>query len=354
MFTAPAKKLAYHDKKNYICISNQFKTNTMQNFNIPPLKFQPILKSVIWGGEKIVPFKGIETDQTKIGESWEISGVPSNPSVIANGPDKGKTLPEILKVYREALVGAPVYKQYGDTFPLLIKIIDAAGDLSLQVHPDDELARKRHNSLGKTEMWYIVDTDEDATICAGLKESITPEQYEKMVADNTLINVVAHNKSHPGDVFFLPAGRIHAIGAGNLLVEVQETSDVTYRIYDYGRVDAKTGKTRELHVEQAKDAIDYKVYPDYQSQAVPEIDGISELVNCDHFSVYRLDIDGTKVFNPVVDTFTTLTCIEGEVTVVDDRGNEVSIHRGESALIPAMAKTFTLKGKGTLIDACIC
>lgn len=323
----------------------------MQTLNIPPLKFRPILKSVIWGGEKIAPFKGIETEQTNIGESWEISGVPTNPSVVENGPDAGKTLPEVLATYKEALVGKHTYERYGNTFPLLIKIIDAAGDLSLQVHPDDELAKVRHNSLGKTEMWYIVDTEPDAVICAGLSKNITPEEYAAKIADNTLMDAVAHHKSHAGDVFFLPAGRIHSIGAGNLLVEVQETSDVTYRIYDFGRVDAKTGKPRQLHVEESKDAVDFKVYPNYVSEAGAEIDGISSLVQCDHFKVFRLKIDGQHTYNPTNDSFSSFTCIEGELTITDDRGNEVTMRKGESVLIPAMATSITVVGKGVIIDA---
>lgn len=325
----------------------------MQTPNIPPLKFRPILKSVIWGGEKIAPFKGIVTDQKNIGESWEISGVPSNPSVVENGPDAGKTLPELVEKYKEALVGNEVYARYGNTFPLLIKIIDAAGDLSLQVHPDDELAKKRHNSLGKTEMWYIVDTEPDAVICAGLSKNITPEDYVAKVQDNTLMDVVAHHKSHPGDVFFLPAGRIHSIGAGNLLVEVQETSDVTYRIYDFGRVDAKTGKPRELHVEQAKDAIDYNVYPNYVTQPGPDMDGLQRLVECDHFCVYRINVNGHRVLRPALSTFSTLTCIEGDLTVYTDNNKDqaVSLHRGESVLIPACAKEFAIDGTGVVIDA---
>ena len=321
----------------------------MQSIDIPPLKFRPILKSVIWGGEKIAPFKGIVTEQDHIGESWEISGVPGSPSIVANGPDEGKTLPEILEKYKGALVGEENYKLYGNTFPLLIKIIDAAGDLS--VHPDDELARKRHNSLGKTEMWYIVDTEPDAKICAGLTQHLTPEDYETKVKDNTIMDAIACHESKPGDVFFLPAGRIHSIGAGNLLVEVQETSDITYRIYDFGRVDAKTGKPRQLHVEEAKDAIDYTVYPSYVTAPGKEIEGIEKLVECSHFQVYRLNIDGKKKFYPTIDTFSSLTCIEGNLTVVDDRGNTLEFHKGETVLIPAMAKEFTLTGTGVIIDA---
>lgn len=324
----------------------------MSESHIPPLKFRPILKSVVWGGEKIAPFKGITTSQTQIGESWEISGVPGNESVVANGPDEGKTLSQMIEKYGAELVGEKTFGKFGTTFPLLIKIIDAAGDLSLQVHPDDELAKERHNSLGKTEMWYIVDTDPGANICAGLAKEITPEEYAAKVADNTLMDVVAHHESAPGDVFFLPAGRIHAIGAGNLLVEVQETSDITYRIYDYGRVDAKTGKTRELHVEQAKDAIDYKVYPGYKSTPIALADGISELVNCSHFSVYLLEINGTHTFHPTIDSFTTLTCIEGEMTVGDGSdATPVALRKGETILLPACMKEFVISGKGKIVDA---
>lgn len=323
----------------------------MDKTNIPPLKFRPILKSVIWGGEKIAPFKGIVTDQKQIGESWEISGVKGNESIIDNGPDAGLNLTQMIDKYGAAIVGEKNFKQFGNSFPLLIKIIDAAGDLSLQVHPDDNLARQRHNSLGKTEMWYIVDTEPDAIICAGLSKEVTPDQYAAKVADNTLMEVVAHHKSHPGDVFFLPAGRIHSIGAGNLLVEVQETSDITYRIYDFGRVDAKTGKPRQLHVEEAKDAIDYKVYPSYVTTPGQPKDGVTELVDCKHFIVDKVAVDGEKLIPNTTDSFTTLTCIEGELTITDDRGNKVALHSGESALVPALAKEFTLTGKGVCITS---
>ncbi len=323
----------------------------MKSVNIPPLKFKPILKSAIWGGEKIAPFKGIETDQEQIGESWEVSGVKGNESIVANGADAGLTLTQMIEKYGAALVGNKNIERFGNTFPLLIKIIDAAGDLSLQVHPNDELAMKRHNSLGKTEMWYIVDTDPNAIICAGLAEAITPDKYVEKVNDNSLMDVVAHHKSRPGDVFFLPAGRIHSIGAGNLLVEVQETSDITYRIYDFGRVDAKTGKPRQLHVEEAKDAIDYTVYPSYVTEAGNNIDGTSSLVHCSHFNVYRLEIDDEKTFYPNYDSFATFTCIDGELTVKDDRDNEISLRKGESILIPAMAKSITVTGKGVIIFA---
>ena len=324
-----------------------------QKKDIALMSFEPILKSVIWGGNKIAPFKGITTDQKNIGESWEVSGVPGHESVVANGPDKGKNLGELVKEYKADLVGKKVYETYGDTFPLLIKIIDAAGDLSVQVHPDDELAKKRHNSLGKTEMWYIVDTDPGAVICAGLSEQITPDDYVKLVAENKLMDVIAHHQSKPGDVFFLPAGRVHSIGAGNMLVEVQETSDITYRIYDFGRLD-KDGKPRELHVDLAKDAIDYTVYPDYRTQPTERPDGISLLVECSHFDVAKVDIKDFKklYFNPL-DSFFTTTCIEGSFKVTDDRGHSLELKRGQTILVPAMASSLTYEGTGSVVNAFI-
>ncbi len=319
--------------------------------HIPPLKFEPILKSVVWGGEKIATFKGIVTEQTQIGESWEISGVKGNESVVANGPDKGLTLSQMIDKYKGDLVGEKNYEIFGNTFPLLIKIIDAAGNLSVQVHPDDTLAKERHNSLGKTEMWYIIDADKDAEIYAGLSKKLTPEEYAAKVADNSIMDSIAAHKSHAGDVFFLPAGRIHAIGAGNLLVEVQETSDITYRIYDYGRVDAKTGQPRELHVELAKDAIDYKVYPEYVSHAKPIVESIHELVRCSHFQVYMVEVEGEKTIRPSIPGFSTMTCIEGEMMLNDMKGTEMPLRQGESVLIPASLKEFKLTGKGKLVNA---
>ncbi|MGN0207202.1 MAG: type I phosphomannose isomerase catalytic subunit, partial [Muribaculaceae bacterium] len=226
---------------------------------IKPLRFETYLKPVIWGGDKIAAFKGVECGRHDIGESWEISGVPGHESIVATGENKGLSLPEVIEKYKGDLVGWNVYRRFGNEFPLLIKLIDAKSNLSLQVHPDDNLARRRHNSLGKTEMWYIIDTDADARILAGMSKEIDADEYVRRVEDNTILDVVAEHNSHPGDLFFLPAGRIHAICAGNLLAEIQETSDITYRVYDYGRVDAY-GRPRELHVDLAKDAIDYKVY----------------------------------------------------------------------------------------------
>ena len=276
-----------------------------------PLKFEPILKTIVWGGEKIAPYKGIETDQKHIGESWELSGVAGNESVVAEGPFKGKTIAELVKEYKGELVGEHVYANTGDEFPLLIKFIDALTDLSIQVHPNDELAAKRHNgSKGKTEMWYVVAADKGAHLLAGLTKKITPEEYAAKVADGTITDVLARYDVHPGDVFFLPAGRIHAICGGCFIAEIQQTSNITYRIYDYGRL-GLDGKPREVHTELAKDAIDYTVYPDYRTHYSPEKDEEQEVVSCPYFttSIYDLTLPFAKDLSGI-DSFMVVMCLE--------------------------------------------
>ena len=225
-----------------------------------PLRFTPQLKSLIWGGEKIAPYKGIRTGGRNIGESWELSGVAGNESVVAEGEYAGRTLPELIARFRGELVGEAVYERHGTEFPLLVKFIDARQDLSIQVHPDDQLAWTRHKSNGKTEMWYVVAADEGAHLKSGFSQQLTPAEYERMVADHTLTDALCDYPVIAGDLFFLPAGRVHAICAGTFVAEIQQTSDITYRIYDYGRTGAD-GKPRELHTELAKDAIDTPCCP---------------------------------------------------------------------------------------------
>ena len=317
----------------------------------PILTFVPQFKSVIWGGARIASFKGLPPQGDTIGESWELSGVPGHESIVADGPYKGDSLRDLLASNGKEILGERLSARYATEFPLLIKFIDSADDLSVQVHPDDALAAKRHQCPGKTEMWISVDPAPDAYLYAGLTSHITPDEYRARIAGNTIIDVLGKFYPAKGDVFFLPAGRVHSIGKGNFVLEIQETSDITYRIYDYGRIDATTGKPRQLHVEEAKDAIDYKVYPSYTSTPTDLGNGIEELVQCDHFTVYALTIDGEHVFRPVVDSFSTLTCIEGEMTVTDSNGCSVSLRRGESALMPACHKEFVISGKGRVIDA---
>ena len=322
-----------------------------------PYKFKPYLKTVIWGGDKIAPFKGINTDKENIGESWEISGVPGHESVctnrgLNNDEDKGLTLFQLIGKYREKLLGKHVYERFGATFPLLIKFIDSRQDLSIQVHPNDELARQRHNCAGKTEMWYIIQAEEGARIHVGLKKQITPEAYEKLALSeakeghNPFADIMANYESHPGDCFFLPAGRLHAIGAGNLLAEIQQTSDITYRVYDYGRKDAD-GHPRELHIEQAKRAIDYTVYPEYRTPYDKEKPS-TELVACPYFTVRRENVCGETAIDYHCDSFVIVMCLEGKVEV-----NGIEAHRGETLLVPACANKLDIEGEATLLTATV-
>ena len=301
-----------------------------------PLKFKPILKTIVWGGEKIAPYKEIETDQKHIGESWELSGVHGNESVVAEGPLAGRSIADLVKQYKDELIGSHVYENTGDEFPLLIKFIDALTDLSIQVHPNDELAAKRHNSKGKTEMWYVVDAEPGAHLLAGLTEHITPEEYAAKVADGTITDVLARHEVHPGDVFFLPAGRIHAICGGCFIAEIQQTSDITYRIYDYGRL-GLDGKPREVHTELAKDAIDYKVYDNYRTEYTPVQNEEVEVVSCQYFttSIYDLTLPYAKDLSQL-DSFLVVICLSGRGTLEVD-GEEITVHQGETVLVPASA-----------------
>ena len=313
-----------------------------------PLKFEPILKTIVWGGEKIAPYKGIETEQKHIGESWELSGVAGNESVVADGPLKGKTIAQLVKEYKADLVGKHVYENTGDEFPLLIKFIDALSDLSIQVHPNDELAGRRHNgSKGKTEMWYVVDAEPGAHLLAGLTEKITPEQYAAKVADGTITDVLARYEVHPGDVFFLPAGRIHAICGGCFIAEIQQTSNITYRIYDYGRL-GLDGKPREVHTELAKDAIDYTVYPDYRTHYEPRQNEEQEVVSCKYFttSIYDLTLPYAKDLSEI-DSFLVVMCLTGSGAIEVD-GEEVPVHQGETVLIPAAADDICFVPDGSM------
>lgn len=319
----------------------------MEDMTKAPVVFRPYLKSVIWGGDKICQCKGIAQDEENIGESWEISAVPGHISVVDSGEYAGLTIEDLIGRFGPQFLGKKVYEKYDGKFPLLFKIIDANDNLSVQVHPDDALAKKRHNSLGKTEMWYIMSTEKDAKIYAGLSKSITPEEYEAKVADGSFTDVLATHDSEPGDVFFLPAGRVHAIGAGNLLAEIQESSDITYRIFDYNRRDVN-GNTRELHTELAKDAIDYKVYDNYKTPApAAEVEN-AELVSCDYFKVARVTVDGATKLNFKPDSFTAIMCLEGEITLKYP-GGEMKVESAHTVLLPAVMTSVEVSGKGKFL-----
>lgn len=311
-----------------------------------PLKFTSILKSIIWGGDAICEFKDIQPRQKGIGESWEISGVEGNVSVVSEGKLKGRQLDELITEYKEELVGKSIYQKFGNTFPLLIKFIDARDNLSIQVHPDDELGMKRHNSFGKTEMWYVINAEKDAFLYSGFAKEITPEEYVKSIADNTFVDTLCQHEIKKGDVFFLPAGRVHAIGAGTFIAEIQQTSNVTYRIYDYNRK-GPDGKERELHTELAKDAIDFKVYDSYKNDYVSKKDEPVLLESCQYFTTNLLDL-GKEIKRDysTLDTFVILICMGGACSVVDNNGNALHVKQGETILLPAVTENITIKPEG--------
>ena len=307
-------------------------------------KFEPLLKQTIWGGDKIVTFKHLESDLDSVGESWEISGVPGDESVVANGEYKGKTLNEVLAEMKDKLVGADNYKRFGDRFPLLIKFIDARQDLSIQVHPDDETAHRQGKPMGKTEMWYVMDSDENASLKVGLKKKITPEEYAQMVEDDTICDALGNYKVKSGDCFFIPAGRIHAICSGSFIAEIQQTSDVTYRIYDYKRKD-KNGNYRELHTKEAAEAIDYTVLDDYRTEYTPVKNEATQLVSCPLFTtaVYDLTEPMTLDYSEL-DSFVILIALKGEGSILTSSGNSYSFREGESILLPATTEMVKVEG----------
>ena len=310
------------------------------------MTFKPILKKIIWGGSDICPFKGITPMQEGIGESWELSHVEGNYSVVDNGALEGKTLDELIRTYGKQLLGEKVVEQFGSIFPLLIKFIDARDNLSIQVHPDDELAKKRHNSFGKTEMWYVINAAKGAGLYSGFSKQINADEYVKRVEDNTIMDVLQRYEVNPGDVFFLPAGRVHSIGAGSFIAEIQQTSNITYRIYDFNRRDAN-GNTRELHTELAKGAIDYTVLPDYRTHYEPAQDTRVELVSCPYFTTSLYDLTRPETLDLAsLDSFVVAICIEGCGTLTDDSGAAVPVHQGETVLIPASARSLAFTPDG--------
>mgnify|MGYP002771340537 FL=1 len=311
-----------------------------------PLKFKALLKQTIWGGDKIIPFKHLDDHLENVGESWEISGVPGNETVVADGEYAGKKLNELVIEQKDKLVGKANYERFGDEFPLLIKFIDARQDLSIQVHPTDEIAKRQGKERGKTEMWYIMDSDKDAKLYSGLKMQITPEQYKAMVEDDTITDALAQYEVKEDDCFFLPAGRIHAIGTGCFLAEIQQTSDVTYRIYDFKRKD-KDGNYRQLHTKEAAECINYTVEDDYRTHYEHKKNEGVTLVECPYFTtaVYDLDEPMTLDYSEL-DSFVILIGLKGEGIITDNEGNTVTISAGESILVPAT--TETLKVEGTI------
>lgn len=308
-----------------------------------PLKFKTIYKDKIWGGNKIKTYLHKDFGSLpNCGETWEISGVKSDVSVVENGELAGESLAGLLEQYKGELVGEKVYAHFGNIFPLLIKFIDANEDLSIQVHPDDELAKKRHNSFGKTEMWYVIEADPGSTLIAGFNKELTQQEYLDKFNSGHLTDILNKEDVKAGDVFFLPAGRVHTIGKGLLIAEIQQTSDITYRIYDFDRVDDK-GNKRELHTEEALAAIDYKHYPEYKTQYEPKKDETVHLVSCPYFTTNLLDFTTgtTKDYNNL-DSFVIYACVEGEFTVKTN-GEEYPVKMGDCILLPKTVSNVQLE-----------
>ncbi|MEO8887265.1 MAG: type I phosphomannose isomerase catalytic subunit [Mucilaginibacter sp.] len=299
-----------------------------------PLKFKPIYKDKIWGGQKIKSYLHKDFGNLpNCGESWEISGVKSDVSIVDGGALDGESLADLLEQYGADLVGEKVYKHFGNIFPLLVKFIDANDDLSIQVHPNDELAKKRHNSFGKTEMWYIIEADPGSTVIAGFNRELDEKTYLEYFNSGRLMEILNREDARAGDVFFLPAGRVHTIGKGLLLAEIQQTSDITYRIYDFDRMDAQ-GHKRELHTQEALAAIDYKQYPDYKTRYQPEKNETVELVTCPYFTTNVLDSTENMAKDySNLDSFVIQVCLAGAYTI-NYNGESYPVKMGESILLP--------------------
>lgn len=302
-----------------------------------PLKFKTIFKDKIWGGQKINTYLGKDfSPLPNCGETWEISGVKSDVSVVENGDLAGKSLASILETYKGDLVGKQIYEKFGNEFPLLVKFIDANDDLSIQVHPDDELAKKRHNSFGKTEMWYVIQADQGASLIAGFNQKVNEEIYIEKLNSGKLADILNKEEVEAGDVFFLPAGRVHTIGKGLLIAEIQQTSDITYRIYDFDRVDDK-GNKRELHTEEALAALDYEVYPEYKSIYDKKLNEPVHVVSCPYFSTNILEFTQSVTRDYSFDSFDSFVihvCVQGAYTL--SYGDEsLNVKMGDCVLIPA-------------------
>ncbi len=311
-----------------------------------PLKFKPILKERIWGGTKLkeVLGKPIKSDIT--GESWELSGVSGDISEVSNGPLAGTSLNNLIANHGRDLLGKSVTDRFGDEFPILIKFIDAKQDLSIQLHPNDELAKQRHNSFGKTEMWYIMDADPGAKLIVGFNKDVEKEEYVQSLEEGSLLDLMNYEEVEEGDTFFINTGKIHAIGAGVLLAEIQQTSDITYRVYDFDRRD-KNGNLRELHTSLAVDAIDYKQKDDFKVSYSVRTDVVNKMVDCPYFKTNFMELSKSmKQDISDRDSFTIYMCVGGNATISNDWGS-ASIKRGETILVPALSSKVEIETKGT-------
>jgi len=312
-----------------------------------PLVFEPILQDRIWGGTKLKTDLGKNIPTETTGESWELSTVNNNVSVVKAGEYQGKPLTDLLEQYPAEVLGDKVHAQFGTQFPLLFKFLDAREDLSIQVHPNDELAKERHNSFGKTEMWYVMQADKGSRIIVGFKEKSSPQEYLEKLESKNLIDILNEEPAQKGDVYFLETGTIHAIGAGIVIAEIQQTSDITYRIYDWDRVDAN-GKGRELHVEQALDAMNYNT-TDTKKEYTKVENKSNTMVDCPYFTTNFLPLNGYTDISKSGDSFTVYICTEGEYTF--EANNETyAFKKGDTVLVPAALTAYSLTGTATLLE----
>ncbi len=317
--------------------------------NLYPLKFTPILKDKIWGGQKLKTILNKNSDLPNVGESWEISDVEGDTSIVNNGSLKGKSLKDLLDVYKEELIGKHNYKTFKNKFPLLIKFIDAKEDLSIQLHPNDELAAKRHNSFGKTEMWYVFQADPGSNLIVGFNQEMTPEKYLKHLNDKTLTQILNFDEVKEGDTYFVEVGRVHAIGAGVMVAEIQQTSDITYRVYDWDRVDSE-GNERELHNDLAIDAFDFDMPDNFRVTYDKTPNQSNEMVSCPYFTTNYLRINQTLQKENNHDSFIIYMCVDGDAEITAN-GSSEHIKKGETMLLPAAIKQFEISSKNaTLLE----
>ena len=320
----------------------------MKPVELYPLKFYPILKERLWGGTKLGTRLGKSISSDFNGESWEISGVNGDVSIISNGHLEGKDLQQIIDAYPEELLGKTNVKRFGNEFPILIKFIDAKKDLSIQLHPNDDLARTRHNSYGKTEMWYVMDSDPGSELIIGFNKDVSLEEYKSSLENNKLSELMNYVPVKEGDAFFINTGKVHAIGAGILLAEIQQTSDVTYRIYDFNRRD-KDGNLRELHTELALDAIDYSRKDDFVVNYDKDSDEPNTMVQSPYFTTYYWQLTRSKEIDlSTKDSFSIYLCIEGDAKL-ESEGVTTTLNMGETVLIPASADSLTIHTQGASI-----
>ncbi|PIB29479.1 type I phosphomannose isomerase catalytic subunit [Maribacter sp. 4G9] len=313
--------------------------------NLYPLKFKPILKERLWGGTKLKDLFGKPSTSEITGESWELSAVTGDVSIVSNGELEGTFLQDLIDKYPVELLGKSVVDRFGTEFPILIKFIDAKQDLSIQVHPNDALAKERHNSFGKTEMWYIMDADPGAQLVVGFNRDVSKTEYWQSLQNDTLLELLHYEKVHEGDTFFINTGKIHAIGAGVLLAEIQQTSDITYRVFDFNRKD-KEGNLRELHTELALDAIDYKKKDDFKVAYSKEMNSLNTMVDCPYFKTNILELDKNfSIDTNNRDSFTIYMCVDGRALIENEFG-KVSIQKGETTLIPAMSQIISINTEG--------